>query len=70
MRIMLAAVLCAASQSFLSADDRSAARPIEKGVVCFKPSNDQQDIPAQYRLDKHDFTYQMKYLRDLPDAGV
>lgn len=69
MRIILAASLFLLP-SLTRADEKPAARPIEKGVVCFKPTTDQRDIPARYRLEKNDFAYQMKALRELPDAGV
>lgn len=70
MRIMLAAALFLLLSVFVPADEVPPAKLVEKGVVCFKPSTDQLDIPARYRLDRHDFAYQLKYLRALPDAGV
>ena len=43
---------------------------IEKATVAFKPTGDQKDIPAKYRLESHDFDTQMKFLRELPGNGV
>jgi hypothetical protein len=40
------------------------------GNVDFVPLGDQSDIPARYRLEKHEFAWQMSPIRDLPVAGV
>jgi dienelactone hydrolase len=42
----------------------------ETGSVCFKPVDDQANIPERYRLAERTFDYQMKPLRDLPVSGV
>ena len=70
MRIVLALVVLGFSTSLPLAGDKNAARPVEKGTVSFKPSGDQKNIPEKYRLDAHDFNYQMKFVRELPDLGV
>src|SRR5207253_127613 len=52
------------------AGDKKTDRPVEKGTVSFKPRGDQEDIPEKYRLAAHDFEYQLKFVRELPDIGV
>lgn len=48
----------------------SEPQPVEKGTVQFVPKEDQEKIPARYRLAKNHFDYEMKKLRDLPVSGV
>jgi dienelactone hydrolase len=45
-------------------------RRIEKGMVVFAPSGKQDDIPERYRLDKHEFPFEMVLKRELPISGV
>ena len=70
MRIALALAILALSSSILLAGDKKPEPPLEKGTVSFKPQGDQQNIPEKYRLEAHDFEYQMKFLRELPENGV
>jgi fermentation-respiration switch protein FrsA (DUF1100 family) len=70
MRIALALAVFVFSSTLLLAGDKKADRPVEKGTVMFKPQGDQKNIPEKYRLAAHDFEYQMKFLRELPDNGV
>jgi dienelactone hydrolase len=43
---------------------------LEKGKAEFKPSTDQKDIPERYRLDAHEFTWEIETHKELPRAGV
>jgi dienelactone hydrolase len=62
MRFLLATVLFGLTASVLPAD--------ETGTITINPGDEQKNIPAQYRLAAHEFTYQMKFVRALPDSGV
>src|SRR5438445_347559 len=47
-----------------------AASVVEKGDFRFKPAGDQKNVPARYRLEARDFTYEMEKKNDLPAVGV
>jgi dienelactone hydrolase len=42
----------------------------EKGTVIFQPQGKQQDIPERYRLDPHQFPFEMVFKQELPVSGV
>jgi dienelactone hydrolase len=42
----------------------------EKGTIHFTPTGDQKNIPKRYRLQAHQFAYQMKPIDDLPLSGL
>ena len=69
MRYALTLAMIFLSAPILYASDKKE-RPVEKGTVTFKPSTEQKDIPAKYRLDEFRFDYQMKLVRELPESGV
>ncbi len=67
MRVLpLAAVLCLTQAAVLPA----TAAEVEKGTVHFTPLGDQKEVPERYRLQKHDFTYEMTPASELSGAGV
>jgi cephalosporin-C deacetylase-like acetyl esterase len=70
MRVAIALAFLGFSSPFLLAGEKPPARPVEKGTVSFKPKGDQKDIPTKYRLEAHEFEYQMTFVRELPDNGV
>src|SRR5437763_10730054 len=45
-------------------------KEITKGTVVFIPLGDQKEVPERYRLDKHQFDYEMEPKLDLPVSGV
>ena len=44
--------------------------PLEKGTVTFTPRGDQKEVPLRYRLDAHEFSFEMYKKLDLPVSGV
>jgi cephalosporin-C deacetylase-like acetyl esterase len=66
MRCMFALAFLAICSTFVRADEK----PVEKGTISIKPGGEQVNIPAAYRLKEHQFEYQMKFLRELPETGV
>jgi dienelactone hydrolase len=42
----------------------------ERGTVRFVPRGDQADVPPRYRLDAHEFQWEMTPQRSLPVSGV
>jgi dienelactone hydrolase len=55
-----------ASVTLLHADSPA----IEKGKADFKPSTRQKDIPERYRLDAHEFTWELEREYDLPRTHI
>jgi dienelactone hydrolase len=49
---------------------QTAAPAIEKGNAEFKLTTDQKDIPERYRLQAHEFTWEMERHYAMPRAGV
>jgi dienelactone hydrolase len=70
MRTFLALPLLTLSASIVGAEEKSSARPIEKGTVICKPGAEQAQLPPYYRLPEQPFEYQLKHLRKLPENGV
>src|SRR4051812_33496114 len=68
MRFTLAILALLVLASVTRADEPSG--DFEYGVAVFKPAGDQATIPERYRLDAHDFTYEMRPKRALPISGV
>jgi cephalosporin-C deacetylase-like acetyl esterase len=67
MRFVLTGVaLCL----FIAPARAQSDRPVEKGIVVFRPRGDQRDVPERYRLNEHRFDYEMRPLRGLPLNGV
>ncbi|MFL5244841.1 MAG: alpha/beta hydrolase family protein [Gemmataceae bacterium] len=60
------AVSLIAFATFLNADNPA----IEKGKSEFKPSTDQKNIPERYRLQAHEFSWEMERQFDLPHSGI
>jgi len=50
--------------------DGPAEKKIEKGTVAFVPLGDQKNIPERYRLEAHQFDYEMERKQDLPISGL
>jgi dienelactone hydrolase len=55
-----------ASVTFLHADNPA----IEKGKADFKPSTGQKVIPERYRLEAHEFTWELEREYDLPRSNI
>jgi dienelactone hydrolase len=69
MRLILGVVLVflfTGAQTIGAADNPP---DVETGVVKFKPVGDQQEIPEDYRLSGHEFTYTLKKDKDYPLSG-
>jgi dienelactone hydrolase len=43
---------------------------LEKGKSQFKPNTQQDNIPERYRLQAHEFSWEMEPFKDLPHSGV
>jgi dienelactone hydrolase len=41
----------------------------EKGTIAVRPRGDQQEIPPRYRLDAHDFDYELRLQKSMPVSG-
>ncbi len=50
--------------------DEPRATKTENGRVTFKPTNDQSNIPASYRLQEYAFDYELKLQKTMPLTGV
>lgn len=48
----------------------STERAPEKATVRFRPVGDQQNVPERYRLEPHEFDYQLALKRQLPDFAI
>jgi dienelactone hydrolase len=48
----------------------TAATPVEKGTVPFRPVGDQQNVPERYRLAEHTFPYELTPRGPLPGIDV
>jgi cephalosporin-C deacetylase-like acetyl esterase len=70
MRIVLALGFSLLISSSVLSEAPPAAKPMEKGTITIPSSADQKSIPVVYRLQEQQFSYQMKYVRELPDNGV
>src|SRR5437773_2721431 len=69
--ILAAAIVFAACLSFpLQADTGKKEPTGEQGKIAFKPLGDQSCVPERYRLKAHEFTYEMRLKREIPQAGV
>jgi dienelactone hydrolase len=42
----------------------------EKGTVAFTPAGDQKKAPERYRLEAHQFDFELTHIKDLPLSGV
>ncbi len=42
----------------------------EHGTVYFEPLGDQKDIPERYRLERHQFRFEMSLVKELPVSNV
>jgi dienelactone hydrolase len=49
---------------------QAAPLALEKGKSQFKPNTQQDNIPERYRLQAHDFSWEMEPFKDLPHSGV
>ena len=65
MRCVTASLLLVLLGPLLQANDK-----LEKGTVAFVPLGDQKNIPERYRLEAHQFDYEMSVLRKLPISNV
>ena len=54
----------------LTTDKSSAQTAPQTGTVRFTPKDDQQNVPERYRLEAHQFDYELTPKRELPLAGV
>jgi dienelactone hydrolase len=71
MRIVALAALCSGLLIVSApADEKPSPSAIEKGTVQFKPLGEQKEIPQCYRLEAHQFDYEMNKLRTLKGLGV
>lgn len=43
---------------------------VQNGTVHFKPLDDQTNVPPRYRLDAHEFKFEMSLKRQLPYSGI
>jgi cephalosporin-C deacetylase-like acetyl esterase len=68
MRVVVAVAALLVCLSPLSAQDKKPAD--EKGIVKFAPVGDQKEITKQYRLDAHEFPFDLKWKKSLEVAGV
>jgi len=68
-RIVLAGIICclAWSSRLLAAEMPSKRTIIEKGAVHFRPAGDQANVPQRYRLEPHDFDFEVFQPLDLPN---
>ncbi len=66
-QLALAGILATFS---LAAPAGAAERPAEKGPVRFRPVGDQRNIPERYRLDAHEFDYQLTFKQEAAEHGV
>jgi dienelactone hydrolase len=66
MRFAFASVV-----SFLALATAQAepATEVAKGTVVFRPTGDQIEIPPRYRLDPHDFDYELRLQQSMPLSG-
>jgi dienelactone hydrolase len=72
--LVLALLLLSPNQ----ASPRAAADPgppplkptLAKGIIRFQPAGDQKDVPERYRLEAHQFDYEMERKHELPHSGV
>jgi dienelactone hydrolase len=54
----------------LFAGDIRIPETLEHGAVRFVPRDDQKNIPARYRLDKHTFDFELSQRLDLPSTEI
>jgi dienelactone hydrolase len=68
MRYAFSALVALVTVSICKTDVSPTAS--ETGTVAFVPLGDQKNIPDRYRLDAHEFDYEMHRKQDLPISGV
>jgi len=68
--ILLALGLCCLSATPLHAEERSNPPPGERGIVSFRPADDQANIPARYRLAQCKFAFELTRKQELPVSGI
>jgi dienelactone hydrolase len=72
MRPLFLAALagCLAPLSARAQQKQPGPPAVEKGVVRFEPQGDQKNIPERYRLEVHQFPYELDKVRELPASGI
>jgi dienelactone hydrolase len=50
--------------------EASETPPVETGTIHFRPSGQEESVPDRYRLQAHDFTYEMRLKFALPNSGI
>lgn len=50
------------------AEGRENVPAPERGIVAFKPVDDQKQVPERYRLEPHQFDFELEYAKPLPLA--
>ncbi len=69
MRRLLAALVSLLALSTAHAEETTPVSEVMRGTIAVRPASDQKSIPERYRLEAHDFDFELRPRQVLPVSG-